>query len=544
MNSKRELASAARSNDIELSSHRRDSANGPSSHDASATKSISTDDRNDHDDVQASAEDKAEEGATEGQVALLGPPPVVDSTVPKQSDDVAAISTLAADQGQSAENPDDSESANNPSAKQATSATSDTEAQQLDQQTSVGRATTADVDEQSTSASKAQTVEEQGTDKGEQLATTIQLSVQSETFASGPAETAAAQGDNGAQGKSVSNVSTDTHQTKSGQQSAAATSSSDSKARGQRREKWFERGVDSNSSKFGAQHDAAALDTVKAASKTISHGGSDETAGATIDNSAALDNPHGSSNSISQSPAMTLVPVGAALPNLETTTVRVVSSSSPVSAMDSANSLGGDQATTSTTSPESVDAKGDVASAQRAHGKTATNETQRPDALTQAERVRLVQRVSRSFSRLGPMGGQINIKLHPPQLGSLNVQVRMEGRTMTAKLSTETSAARDAILESLPVLRGRLAEQGFQISSFHVEVASNNADVASGNGNPQGSFDQSSGGDGGNQASRDVDYRRLAAQQRQQTERYLASSGGTTPRELGWQSLSSVDLQA
>ncbi|MCA9159700.1 MAG: flagellar hook-length control protein FliK, partial [Planctomycetales bacterium] len=148
-----------------------------------------------------------------------------------------------------------------------------------------------------------------------------------------------------------------------------------------------------------------------------------------------------------------------------------------------------------------------------------------------------------SFSRLGPMGGQINIRLHPPQLGSLNVQVRMEGRTMTAKLTTETSTARDVILESLPVLRSRLAEQGFQISSFHVEVADNNADAAGGNGNPQASYDQSNGREGGYQSSRDVDYRRLAAQQ-QLPGRYDATTDGITPREIAWQMLAGVDLQA
>ncbi|MEZ6074474.1 MAG: flagellar hook-length control protein FliK [Pirellulaceae bacterium] len=141
------------------------------------------------------------------------------------------------------------------------------------------------------------------------------------------------------------------------------------------------------------------------------------------------------------------------------------------------------------------------------------------------------------------MGGQINIRLHPPQLGSLNVQVRMEGRTMTAKLTTETSTARDVILESLPSLRSRLAEQGFQISSFHVEVADNNADAASGNGNPQASYDQSHGGEGGQQTSREVDYRRLAAQQ-QRPGRYDAAIDGIAPRELAWQMLAGVDLQA
>jgi flagellar hook-length control protein FliK len=143
---------------------------------------------------------------------------------------------------------------------------------------------------------------------------------------------------------------------------------------------------------------------------------------------------------------------------------------------------------------ENFDPQSPTARVERQESSGVVSASQESDQLTQAERVRLVQRVARSFARLGPMGGQINIRLHPPQLGSLNVQVRMEGRTMTAKLTTESTAARDAILESLPVLRGRLSEQGFEIASFQVEVADNNSDAAS--GQFQSGTEHSDGSDG------------------------------------------------
>ena len=172
--------------------------------------------------------------------------------------------------------------------------------------------------------------------------------------------------------------------------------------------------------------------------------------------------------------------------------------------------------------------------------KGAATPAQRSDELTQAERVRLVQRVSRSFARLSPTGGQVNIRLHPPQLGSLSIQVRMEGRTMTAKLSTESEAARDAIVESLPVLRGRLAEQGFEISSFQVEVADNNPDVTN---NSQQSWSNQAGGSESN-SHRQVDYRRLAAQQRQSLSAAGRQSSSTEAPQLAWQTLAGIDLQA
>lgn len=178
-------------------------------------------------------------------------------------------------------------------------------------------------------------------------------------------------------------------------------------------------------------------------------------------------------------------------------------------------------------------------------GKTSDGSPQRSDNLTQAERVRVVQRISRSFARLGPSGGQINIKLHPPQLGSLNVQVRMEGRSMIAKLSTESSAARDTILESLPVLRSRLAEQGFEIASFQVEVTDNNADPTSTGGDQsQNAFGQADADDSRDPTGRSVDYRRLAFQQRQSSDNATNQAAPAAAHELSWQMLAGMDVHA
>lgn len=620
-----------RLNDIEplgKSSHRSRTDDEPSSDSTSATRSSSKDEHSEKDDVQSTAEDRAEKGSTEGQVAPLNAAPVVVAATPKKSEEAAAASNtsdvLAADKGQTTQNPSDTGIASNQPPTQAIEAVPDTaseqlapeqlapeqlgpmqsdpkqlgpkqsdlkqldpkqsapqqsDSKQLDTKLAVADATTAGTAEQPVDAPSAQplerqspqqsdpqiaaattasTVEEpvdalssqpskgQGAKMGEQHEAPLQPLTQPEpVVARSQLEAAAAQTGNRVQGKSDAHATEDARETRTEQPSEAATVSGDRKPRGERREKWFERGGDSPSTTFGAKHDTAANAADNQASAAVGHGGLDRTAAATADNYAAMAQPLDSVDSLSQPLETTFIPVGAALIPTETVVASVVSSSSSASPMDSASSLGGDQGTTTTTSPEGVESKSNATSAQRADAKAGANETQRPDALTQAERVRLVQRVSRSFSRLGPMGGQINIRLHPPQLGSLNVQVRLEGRTMTAKLTTETSAARDAILESLPVLRGRLAEQGFQISSFHVEVADNNADAASGNGNPQGAFDHSTGGDGRNQEGRDVDYRRLAAQQRQQTGRYGPSTDdGTTPRELAWQMLAGVDLQA
>lgn len=145
-----------------------------------------------------------------------------------------------------------------------------------------------------------------------------------------------------------------------------------------------------------------------------------------------------------------------------------------------------DSSTASSGSKASTEQAGPAASAKRppggAEGRTQESSAQRPaksqdvEKLDQQQQIRLIQRIARSFNRLTADGGVVNLKLHPPQLGSLNVQVRLEGRDMAAKLTTETVAAKEAIIENLSVLRNRLSEQGFEVSTFQVDVGGGQAD--------------------------------------------------------------------
>lgn len=117
------------------------------------------------------------------------------------------------------------------------------------------------------------------------------------------------------------------------------------------------------------------------------------------------------------------------------------------------------------------------------------------------------------------------------------MQVRLEGRSLSARLSTETSAARDAIMQDLPALRQRLADQGFDVTKFQVEVAGNGADASFAQSNSQSQFSQSDNRSPGSQ----TDYRRVAAMReaRAATVRQLSPS-----MNVQWQPSSGIDLQA
>lgn len=324
---------------------------------------------------------------------------------------------------------------------------------------------------------------------------------------------------------------------------AEAPSTDGGRSRDGRREKWFQRESDNSSSARGESNTASKAPAAQAAvaadkiSAGVASAHSGTLAEGTVNGSLAVES----------TVAQTLPDALAAQVQPPTVNATAMAADRRLSALENAagGGAGGERQLAQSTTVDGTETTQRQSSPQRADAKPGVQDAQRPDVLTQAERVRLVQRVSRSFARLGPMGGEISIKLHPPQLGALNVQVRMEGRSMTAKLTTESGAARDAIMESLPVLRKRLAEQGFEISSFQVEVADTQSDVSSGSDNSRSGSDLTGGRDNRQSAGQGTDYRRLAAQQRHPSDRYaVAPSTVLASGGAAWELPRGVDVEA
>ena len=99
----------------------------------------------------------------------------------------------------------------------------------------------------------------------------------------------------------------------------------------------------------------------------------------------------------------------------------------------------------------------------------------------QSDRVRFVQRVARAFEAASDHGGSIRLRLHPPDLGSLRLEVTVRNGTMTARLEVETNTARTMLLDNLPALRDRLAAQDIKVGRFDVNLTD-----GSPGGSPQG----------------------------------------------------------
>ena len=91
--------------------------------------------------------------------------------------------------------------------------------------------------------------------------------------------------------------------------------------------------------------------------------------------------------------------------------------------------------------------------------------------LSHADQTRLIQRVARALQAAPQRGGTLRLRLRPPQLGSLRLEVTVEKGGLTARLEAETQTARNLLLDHLPQLRDRLMEQGIRIEQFHVDVS-------------------------------------------------------------------------
>ena len=65
---------------------------------------------------------------------------------------------------------------------------------------------------------------------------------------------------------------------------------------------------------------------------------------------------------------------------------------------------------------------------------------------------------------------KVSIKLHPPELGKIHIELVVKDNNVEAKINTENHHVREVILSNLEQLKSNLNNSGFQISKFNVEV--------------------------------------------------------------------------
>mgnify|MGYP000352192521 CR=1 FL=1 len=87
-----------------------------------------------------------------------------------------------------------------------------------------------------------------------------------------------------------------------------------------------------------------------------------------------------------------------------------------------------------------------------------------------ADRVRFVQRVARAFEAIGARAGTVRLRLSPPELGTLRVEIAVRDGALSARLQAENHTVRNLLLDNLPALRERLAQQDIRIDRFQVDI--------------------------------------------------------------------------
>jgi flagellar hook-length control protein FliK len=92
----------------------------------------------------------------------------------------------------------------------------------------------------------------------------------------------------------------------------------------------------------------------------------------------------------------------------------------------------------------------------------------------QVDPARFVGRVAKAFQTAHERGGTLQLRLSPPELGALRLELTVKDGVMSASLETENATARRVLLDHLPALRERLAEQNIRVERFDVDVRREN----------------------------------------------------------------------
>jgi len=106
-----------------------------------------------------------------------------------------------------------------------------------------------------------------------------------------------------------------------------------------------------------------------------------------------------------------------------------------------------------------------------AAGAESTESGRRTDV---ADRARLVHRIAKAFQKMGIDSGQVRLKMHPDELGGVQIEMQVNGRSVKAKVIADGEEARQLLQDSLPELRQRLESQGLTVERLDVELRSEN----------------------------------------------------------------------
>lgn len=108
-------------------------------------------------------------------------------------------------------------------------------------------------------------------------------------------------------------------------------------------------------------------------------------------------------------------------------------------------------------------------------GTRGIHQTGQQEAAPQVDPARFISRVSRAIQTAHERGGPLQLRLSPPELGSMRIELSLNQGTLTATVETDNLSAKQVLLDNLPALRDRLADQNIKVERFDVDVRRDSA---------------------------------------------------------------------
>jgi flagellar hook-length control protein FliK len=158
----------------------------------------------------------------------------------------------------------------------------------------------------------------------------------------------------------------------------------------------------------------------------------------------------------------------------------------------------------------------------------AATDSKEPGNQAEIKAKEFVDRIANSLRAAHDSGRHLRMRLNPPELGVLQVEVVSRGGTVSARLEVQTSTAHQAIVDNLPLLHEALTQRGTTIDRIDVIWTRNsNDDAGTPNGGGQSQqFEQQSS------QRRDQPHRQPESKNPQAENRHAVTSHNTQLDQL------------
>lgn len=183
--------------------------------------------------------------------------------------------------------------------------------------------------------------------------------------------------------------------------------------------------------------------------------------------SRAGQTPFGLTSAPVEGPAVSATLVGAEAPPLPQDAATLAAASGPAAHASQAKVA----PAAGTQDPGTVAASN--SSSDKASRAKALVDQQAPrsNLATHAEKSKMMQRMmAQARLHLNDGEGKFQIRLEPPNLGTMRIAIENRGGVLSAMITTDNDAARQTLQQNIGSLKSALAEQGVDVGSFDVEV--------------------------------------------------------------------------